>query len=204
MGFLDLFVERDKKPAPKQEKATERKEVFTPVPIQYPVAGGSVAEFTEHFRAILKEENERNFPGNDFYEFFLVKSNMQGLPEQQAYVIAFSGLSAAGLTKQKLVETAQKYLGIVEREMQEFSQSYEEMYKGDVTSVEQLIQSKTQEINDLTQKITSLNAEVGELRTKAMENNRRLTDKKNSFTLAGNAQKQEIENEIIKINQYIQ
>jgi chromosome segregation ATPase len=129
---------------------------------------------------------------------------MTGIPEPQAYMIAFSGLSAAGLTKQRLLETANKYLGIVDREIQDFDASFNQMYDTEVTSVEKSITAKTQEIADLTQKITKLNTEVGELRTRVMTNTQRLSDKKNGFMMAGTAQKQEIQNEITKINQYIQ
>ena len=206
MGFLDFFVERDKKPAPKKTAdITSRQEIPTPTSVAYtPPMGGSAAEFTEHFKKILKDENERNFPGNDYYEFYVVKSNMTALPEPQAYVVAFSGLAAAGLTKAKLLETAQKYLGIVEREMNDFNQTYEHMYNENVTKLEQTVTAKNQELAQLTQRISELTTEISGIKQDIMQNTQKLSDKKNGFMLAGNAQKQEIETEITKINQYVQ
>lgn len=204
MAILDFFVEREDRKAVPKKIETMVKETPAPVTSYTQPVGGSTIEFTEHFRKILRDENEKNFPGNDFYEFFLVKSNMTGISEQQAYIVAFSGLSAAGLTKQKLLDTAQQYLKIIEREMSEFDQSYNEMYGESVTKLEEGIAAKTQELNQLSQKITTLNNEIMSAKQEIMHNTQKLSEKKTGFTLAGNAQKNEIQSEITKINQYIQ
>jgi hypothetical protein len=208
MGFIDLFVERDKKPSKEVKKDTvaDRKPTSTGAATAMSPGYATttpIKEFVDHFRNILREENEKNFPGNDFYEFFVMKNNMSSLPEQQAYTVAFSGLSAAGLTKEKLTSTAQKYLSLVQNEIDEFTASYDSLYAQNVTKLEETVKAKTQEMNDLALKINQLNAEIAEYKEDIMHNTQKLVDKKNSFLMAGNNQKAEIEQEITKINQYI-
>lgn len=205
MGFLDFFVERDKKPAPeKTDNKTSKQEVYVPSVNYTPPAGGDTDEFTEHFKKILKEENERNFPGNDYYEFYVVKNGLSSLPEPQAYVVAFSGLSAAGLIKAKLLETAESYKRIVEREMSEFEASYLQMYNENCKKKEDEANAKSKELSELTERMQKLSQEIHTLKQEVVTNASRLASKKSSFEIAGNSQKQEIETEINKINQYIQ
>lgn len=211
MSFLKkiagAFVEvQDKpvKPTPKQVASQPIPQpTYVPETTNVPV-GSSVKEFTDHFKQVLKEENEKNFPGNDYFEFKLVKDGLSSIPEPQRYQVAFSGLAAAGLTKDKLVSTAQRYKEIVEREMSEFNNAFDAMCAEQVTKPQQQAEEKAKKISELSTQIAQLSNEVTELKSQALSNSQKLSDKKNGFILAGTAQKDEIEGEITNINQYIQ
>jgi hypothetical protein len=199
-----FFFETEEKPTPKPvEKEVQKAAMPTyTTPIPAPSNPSTVTEFKKHFENVLKENN---LPGNDFYEFKLMKDGMNAIPDEgQRYVIAFSGLQATGLNKATLLETANKYVAIVEAEMHNFDSAYEQQYKTSVTDVDIAINEKTAKMNELAQQINSLNKDISELKQKSMESTQSLQDKKNGFVMAAMNQKNELLSEIAKIQQYIQ
>ena len=163
------------------------------------------AEFRQHFSKILEDENKRNFPGSDYYEFQIMKNAMSSIPQENLrYQAAFAGWAATGnLTKQQLIDTAGKYLSIVEREIKEFELAYRQQYDNSVLKNEQLIASKTEEVQKLAEKINALNAEIQSLKKENIDNVAHLSSKRDAFISAGTQQRDEINAEISKINQYI-
>ena len=81
-------------------------------------------EFTQKFKSILEEENKRNFPGNDYFEFKVMKDAMNAIPQELLrYQAAFAGWSTGGSqTKKNLLDTAKVYLGLVEKEISDFEE----------------------------------------------------------------------------------
>lgn len=123
--------------------------------------------------------------------------------ESQRYNIAFTGLAHAGLTKEKLLSTAKHYLSVIEGEIKEFDESYNQTYEQLVGKVERDIQIKQQQAEEMMRKATNMMSEIEGMKHGVSKNITDLSDKKNKFMQAGNAQKQEIEEEIGKITQYI-
>jgi hypothetical protein len=201
------FVETDEKPVPKPK--------ITPQPvvvqnIVQPVYTGVALspeseEFRRQFKAILEEENKRNFPGNDYYEYVEMKNAMIGiLQEPLRYSSAFQAWRVVGnQTKETLLSTGQKYLGLVDKEIKEFEAAFQMQYNQSVGNNDKLIEQKTKEIQSLSEQLAKLNTEVQLLKQKNLDSTAALTYKHDAFMAAGEAQRQEILTEIEKINQYI-
>lgn len=171
MGVMDLFFERERKP---EEVKSPRKTVVQPVtvssaiqPVYIPqsnlsVLGPDYEEFKARFKKILDDENKRNYPGNDYYEFVVMKNAMNAIPQENLrYQAAFAGWSTGGnQTKTSLLNTAKIYLGLVDKEISEFESAYQQQYSQQVTKNEQLIETKTKEVQSLMERMAALNLEI--------------------------------------------
>lgn len=174
-----------------------------------PVYGNRLApeseEFKKRFKAILEEENRRNHPGHDYFEFSEMVGAMTEIPQEPVrYRSAFAGWKMVGnQTKQRLLDTANIYLGLVDKEIKEFEAAYKTQYETQVGSNQKLIEQKRAQVAKMSEEIAKLNGEVLDLIEQNSSNTQNLTQKHDAFMAAGEAQRSEILAEIDKINQYI-
>lgn len=161
--------------------------------------------FCDKFAKILEEENKRNYPGNDYYEFIVMKNAMNAIPQESLrYQAAYAGWSTGGnQTKKSLLDTAKVYLGLVDREISEFEEAYKHQYTEKVTKNEEIINQKSERVQKLVQEINDLNAEINTLKKENIDATAKLTTKHSSFMEAGRTKRQEIMDEMDKINNYI-
>lgn len=186
MGFIDLFVERDKPSkakAPVQGDEVVAKKI-TPITVGdfTPYSGvdaSLVQQFRLQFAKILADENTRNFPGNDYYEFVVMKNAMQEISQEDIkYRAAYAGWMAGGKqTKESLISTAKVYLGLVDREIKEFEEAYNLQHNQTIAKNELAIEKKTQEVQQMMSKINQLNAEIQALKTENSTQSSNLTTK---------------------------
>lgn len=166
------------------------------------VSAGDPAAFRQHFEGLLKDNN---VPGNDYYEFIAMKNAMTSIPlESQRYETAFLGLSAAGLTKDVIIQTANKYKGLIDKELAEFDAQFNQTFRNDVTVKKQNIADKQKQMTDLSLQISKLNDQIKTLQDESKASEANLTMKRNSFVSAGQEAKSAIDEELAKINQFIQ
>lgn len=155
----------------------------------------------KHFDDLLAKNNQ---PGNDYYEFTMAKNAMDELPnEEKRYTIAYKGFSAAGLTKETILSSANFYLSVIEKDLQNFQSSFDLKFKVDVTDNKAKIAQKAQMMKNLNDQIAALNNDINELQNTVSENELKLNSTKNAFISAGGEAKNIITTEIQKINQYI-
>jgi len=104
----------------------------------------TLAAIEERLKKVLEAENKKNYPGADYYEFVLALENMKDVPVESAkYTSAFNVLSATqGLTKEHLVQTAQQYIALIDRELSEFNAGFDKENKEQVENKQALIESK--------------------------------------------------------------
>lgn len=214
--ILGAFVELDEKPVVKKS-STPITASRTPTtitlgnmitPMATPSYGSNdfeVHQFREQFKRILDNENKKNFPGNDYYEFVVMKNAMSAIPQENIkYQAAFAGWMTGGnQTKDSLMKTANIYLGLVDREIAEFGEAYKHEYQQQVVKNEELINQKSAEVQKYAELIASLNNEISSLKQESQNTSGKLKSKYDSFMAAGNEQRQEILDEIDKIKQYI-
>lgn len=216
MSFLKkvagAFVELDTTEPKKPPKRTVTQPVIVTsgaiqevAPSQSNIDTQVVNEFTEQFRKILEDENIRNHPGNDYFEFKVMKDAMSAISHEPIkYQAAFAGWSTGGKqTKETLLSTAKIYLGLVQKEITSFEQAYNQEYQSQVSGNEKVIEQKTAEVQQLVEKVGKLNQEVAQLKQQSLQNASELRVNHDAFMHAGQAQKDEILAEIEKINQYI-
>lgn len=171
-------------------------------------AGGNqvtLAEIETRLKKVMEAENKKNFPGADYYEFQLALENMKEVPVESAkYTSAFNVLSATqGLTKEHLVQTAQQYIGVIDREVGEFTAGYDKENKEQVDDKQGLIEDKTRQMQELSEQIVALNDEIKHLSQELVDNKNRLSSMKTSFLTVAQGQKDKINTELTKIGTYI-
>lgn len=150
--------------------------------------------FRKHFLDLMKESN---LPGPDYYEFVDAKNKLA--PNVQVdsicYQTAFSVLQGMGLTKDKILSSAQTYIGIVDRELDGFNATFQNTYKAQVDDNNAAIAQKQQQI-------AKINQEIQDLQDKVAKGNE-LTAKRDAFNAAGQEAKDTINQELQKINSFI-
>lgn len=209
-NFLKLFVEVNETP----KKSTPLKvtqQQSHPAIITMNESTISVGEspeydeFKQQFKAILTDENKRNFPGNDYFEFVVMKNAMSAISQEEVkYSAAFAGWMTGGnQSKKSLLDTAKVYLGLVDKEISDFQEAYKAQHEAQIGKNETLIQQKTQKVQELTNQITQLTEEINSLRDGNQVAASALVRKYDAFMAAGHSQRQEILDEINNINQYI-
>lgn len=208
-SIAGAFVEMDDKPVPKVEKAPRTRDVQAAVitvnPPVMTMTSPDFEKFRDQFKAILEDENKRNYPGNDYYEFTVMKNAMSAIPQEELrYQAAFAGWRVGGnQTKESLISTAKIYLGLVDKEIKDFEHAYKTQYDQQVLKNEQVIEQKTKRVQELVEEMNKLNAEIQQLKGENFNNTASLTAKHDAFMAAGGAQREEILLELEKINQYI-
>lgn len=167
------------------------------------VVGGSMEDLTnfrKHFKELLEQNN---LPGLDYLEFIQAKNAMPLPVEAQKYTVAFAAQQAAGLTKETLLTTADKYLGMIENEVNEFNAAFKDKYSSDVENKNAIIEQKNQQMIELSQQISALDKEIRDLKDQTLQNDSGLKSKQAAFMQAATEAKQAIDGEKMKINQFI-
>lgn len=165
----------------------------------------SAVEYKEHFEELIEEANKTNpfFQGTDFKEFIDSKGDVEGIADEATrYRTAFNVLKRTGLSKEKLVSTGQAYLDVVDRDIKAFEDVYMDQYKTQVERKEQLLQQKAQELQTLTEKMEALNKDIKQMSQEILQSKDKLNANRNSFILAGENMKKEIQTELKKVDEY--
>jgi len=167
MGFLDNFI--DKTPKDPIAKIKKTQPVATigaeiqPAPIAFTSimsGGGYTGKFDSVFDSIIEKEN---LPGPDVAELITSVRELQnaGFPEEQAFRSAFTALKSMGLTKEKLIETSDYYLGIATTVHDDFKVN--------------VVGKKEQEFNTIAQKQQDLMGQMEKLTLELQELNSKKT-----------------------------
>lgn len=217
MGFLSAFIERE----PKVEEAkTKPKTVASPMVSQntFKIGGNSstpeiktdvynsgnaTQDALDYFSKLLKE---KDFQGTDYFEFTETLKNPAFsiiASEQGKYAAVFAGLAASGLTKEKLISTANDYISLIDADLENIEGTFKQAYQEKVQNKRDAIEAKNKEMQELNQKIQQLTSDVLQLGTEATENENTLTSNKNSFISAGNTTKDKITADIQKIQTFL-
>jgi len=119
-----------------------------------------------------------NLPGFDYIEFRDSLVRMQGVPmsEEQKFQAVFATAQSIGVTKQKLLEAVDHYLGVIKAKDDEFTTYSEEVYNSKVASVEASISQLTAtidggaaEIKRLTESIQARRKQQDELTLQVLQ-----------------------------------
>ena len=162
-------------------------------------------DYHKYFENLIEEANAKSpmFQGTDFKEFIDSKIDVEAIAdEDMRYKTAFNVLKRTGLTKEKLVTTGQEYIKLIDQDLKGFTDAYNQQYKADVETQEQLLQRKAEELQALNDKISALNQEMKQMSEQVVQNKEKLSSNKNAFISAGEEKKNEIQMELQKINQY--
>lgn len=168
-----------------------------------------VGEFNEQiFDSLTKAVANSNLPGEDYLEFVQALKAMKDLPMEDNLKIQtiFATLSVKGLTVQKVLESADYYISVLENEKRKFYTALEEKGKGDINSkrkqisdLEKVSKAKAEQISALTEEINQNHARMQKLKNDITESENKLTATEKSFLVTYEKVVGQINNNIKKV-----
>ncbi len=161
---------------------------------------------------IIRVLENNNIPGFDYLEF---KQSLEGLAkmnmdEGTAFQSAFVTASTLGLTKTKLIQTADHYIKIVGQEKQKFDQAAQNQINKGIAAKRAEAKQLEKAMNDKYERIKKIKAEIDahqqrleKLRTELNGAEQKINAAKQSFENVYQEITSHIKCDIDKIQQYI-
>jgi hypothetical protein len=167
-------------------------------------------QFTE---VLLKALSDNNLQGLDYFEFkqsLKVTENMTAIDEPTRFRTAFAMGQPLGLTYQKLLETADYYIKVLERENNKFLDAMRQQGDGknrtmidEVAAMEKAVADKTALIAQLQQEIQTMQAQIMQSKETVAAHSQKIETTKNAFEASYKALRAQIDIDIQKIQQYL-
>jgi uncharacterized protein YoxC len=193
--ILSAFVDIEEETESTKEATSSSQNKSQP---SFTSSESNLEKFKAYFESLFKDAN---LQGPDYFEFSKMIEAMQIIPDEKTrYISAFAGLSAQGLTKDRLVDSAGKYINILETDAENFSQTVNAALQEKVEQKKQQLQSKTQRIQELTREITDLNNSILLLGSEIKENEEKITGNIHGYRVELERFKGKIKDDIQKIN----
>jgi hypothetical protein len=214
-----IFEESEATPQTEQVK-TSVKSPAQSAPVTAPVfnsvnnaiisAGNINQKFLDHFHDVM---NKANIPGPDYFEFqkALDAASTMQVAEDVKFKFIFSTMSASGaLTKDKLVETANQYLEVLNDESTGFSTELEakraqeiDGRQKSITDIDAINQEKANMIEQLSKEISENNIKRVELQNEIATKSVEIDQKKKDFDVTYQLFVNRINEDIAKIKSNI-
>ena len=134
------------------------------------------------------------------------------LDEKNKFISTFRTLQASDKTldKKKLIDSINYYLNVLEEERKNFENAKETNLNTNVTSKFKEVEANNNQIADLVKQINEINEAITALQSKnqvlnqeANENQIKITQKTSNFDFTYNHLVDELQNDLNKINNYI-
>jgi hypothetical protein len=202
---LGVFVEFDDDkgkvtPSPQQTSSSTSTKILGNTENQV-----EAGKFEKYFDRLF---DQANLPGPDYFEFYKMMDTLEAhIHDEKARLSAtFASLSIQGLTKDTLVDSANKYKAIIEKDKTNFENALNEKLKSEVGQKQKEIQDmekkmaiNAEQIQRLTKEITESQGLIGNLKAKAAEEENKLKSNNNGYQLASQAIINKITSDIQKI-----
>ncbi len=133
--------------------------------INKPKVENSKGEFNQKiFDSLTKAIYDANLPGDDYLEFIEALQAMKNIPLEETIKMqtVLATLSTKGLTKEKVIETADYYLKILTNEKDKFNEALKKQTDGQVNKKKKSIENIEKQIKDKANKIAQLTHEINE------------------------------------------
>lgn len=164
---------------------------------------------------LLQLLDQANLPGPDFYEFYVALKEMQksgvALDEATLYRTVYTTLKITGLTKDKLVQSCNQYLSILNDHMKEFESNHQQTVNSKVGSkvsekeaIDKSVSEKKAQIEALNQEIVALATKKAQLEVDIQKETENIESTKKAFMSGFNKLTGELSGNVQKINGYIQ
>jgi hypothetical protein len=219
MGFLDFFIEREETPTESVPKnippSLTKTTAVPPVPSAssstyqgtVSVSQDDLQKFNQHFDELFEKAN---LPGPDYFEFSKMCQAMNTLTEEIKFPAAFGGLQVQGLTKEKLVESANHYINIINEDASKFNNAIDQKILAEVQNKrsaadqkKKSISERQEMIDNLKQEIANEYSEISKLESEALDQEQKANQKSMTYKAACEARKVIISSDLQKINSLI-
>ena len=156
---------------------------------------------TEYFDKLF---SDANIPGPDYFEFSKMVAALKAVPDEfTRYTAAFAGLLVQGLTREKLLSTAEEYLKVLDTDAAHFHSTVEAALQEKVQDKKAQAEEKATRIQALSKEINDLQSQIAVLQAEISDSEQKITGRSGDYTVESTARKQQIVADIEKIKQYI-
>jgi hypothetical protein len=166
-------------------------------------------ENAEKFEAYFEKVFEKaNFPGPDYYEFYKMMEALEtAIPDEKTrFSATFASLSIQGLTKQNIIDTANKYKTIIEHDKVDFDKALAEKTKVEVDQrqnellqLDNKIKTNSEQIQKLTKEISDSQIQIAKLKAEVVDEQNKIAKNNSSYQVASQAIMNKINTDIQKI-----
>lgn len=225
-NLKSLFIEevKDNKGKANPQQTTRKQETrSTPTPPRPTTSSASVivpesqtgeaGKVTNKFMDVLFAAMEKNnIDGFDYLEFKKSLQSLSKMPMDEAtrFKSAYAMAQTMGVTPQRLVETANFYLNILNKEEKKFEQALHSQRSQQIGNKEQQIKQldetvkkKAEQIKRLTQEIEMHQKQSEQLKSDIKQKTVRIETTKNNFIASYNALVAQIEKDVDNMKIYL-
>ncbi|NJO89137.1 MAG: hypothetical protein HC831_09375 [Chloroflexia bacterium] len=116
------------------------------------------------FNSLTKAISDANLPGEDYLEFVSALQAMKSIDLQESVKMqtVLATLSTKGLTVQKIVESADYYLKVLENEKDKFKQAMAQQTTGKIDTKHKQIKSLEEENHKMAEQIKALTDKIND------------------------------------------
>lgn len=204
-----LFIVDETKEENKDNSSTATTVVNTTQQQQQQQTGKEDAKITETLFKALSDNNLQSF---DYFEFKQSLKTLRGmLDEPTAFKSAFATAATMGITKEKLIESANFYLKVLAKEKEKFDAAAKSQGAGtvdakrkDIEAAKKSITEKSELIRKLTDEISAAQAKINELQAFIIQAESKISETSQNFVASYISVSSEITSDIEKIKQHIQ
>ncbi len=202
-------AQNETEPAPQKSSAVQQ-EVAPPVRHAPASISGAVSDKFMQILASALEKN--NQPGFDYMEFRQALANLAKMPmdESTRFQSAYAMAQTMGVTKQKLLESAQFYLQILGAEQAKFNEAHAQQRQkliggreDEIKAHESAIQQKTEQIQKLTQEIEQHRQQSEKVRADIQDSTVKIETTRADFEASFAAVAGQLQQDAQKIQQYL-
>ncbi|SEL70048.1 hypothetical protein SAMN04487910_3101 [Aquimarina amphilecti] len=199
-------VNSDKKPA------ASAASIPPPLP-NNPVSSSSEGMLdTKIVEKLLQAIEKNNLEGFDYLEYKKSLKALEKMPMDEAtkYRSAFATASTMGVTLDKLLQTTNFYVGVLDKENEQFIGAFKNQFDSkvsgrerEIAQFESIIKEKSEQIKKLTEEIAKHQQQIGDLKAKVEESNSKINKTQNDFKVSYSHLKAQFEEDIVKMQKYL-
>jgi len=197
---------KDEVPPSKDNNNSKEKNTPPSSNVNQTNAGGNFDQ--KIFDSLIKVLEEKNLPGEDYMEFMEALQNMKNIPLEETVKMqtVLATLSSKGLTKQKILESADFYTTALQDEKNKFNEALKqeitkqvESKQKEIKSLEDQNKSKAEQIAQLTTEINQNQQQISKVKTLVEEASQKIKSTETNFNFTFEAVVSQIKNNSNKI-----
>ena len=220
-NLKSLFIVEDteegkpKEVESKQEKGTKinsASSADTPPPLPKKPTNTEGVVDSKIIEKLLEAIEKNNLEGFDYLEYKKSLKALEKMPMDEAtkYRSAFATASTLGVTLDKLMQTTNFYIGVLDKENEQFLGAFKSQFddkvsgrEREIAQFETIIKEKSAEIKKLTDEITKHQNQIADLKGKIEESNAKISKTQNDFKISYTHLKNQFEEDKVKMEKYL-